>query len=61
MELIDKSIEDKLGNLLNEIVEINTKENEICEIRDYDKLISWLIRLSNSTLKREWELVKNAK
>lgn len=61
MELIDKSIEENLGNLLDEIVDINAQENTICEIKDYDKLISWLIRLTNATLKREWEVVKNAK
>jgi hypothetical protein len=61
MERIDKSIEENLGSLLDQIVDINALENSICQIKDYDKLISWLIRLSNATLKREWELVKIAK
>jgi hypothetical protein len=61
MELIDSSIETNLRDLLDEIIDMNAPENTACNIKDYDKLISWLIRLSNATLKREWELVKNAK
>lgn len=61
MSLIDKDIEENLSELLYEVIDMGTKENEVCKIKDNDRLISWLIRLSNATLKREWELVKNAK
>ncbi len=41
---IDKEVTNKLPCLVSD--------------NDHRKLITWTIRLSNATLKREWELIK---